>query len=125
MLDNGVAQKFSTHFVRAVGAPDVPDRIRLWGCGCRFFKNLVSTPMRALPGFLPGIFFASRWHRPRRSGLGDREGEFRGRVLYSGHGGRAHRGLSEDGGRDLHLGRRARASCDSRFAWLSRTHESR
>ena len=81
-------------FFGAVGAPDVPDHITLWGLRlpiCQGFDQYANVrPTRILPGISPPL---------RGRGPGDldwvivrenSEGE------YAGHGGRAHRGLPEE-----------------------------
>ena len=78
----------------AVGAPDVPDHVTLWGLRlpiCQGFDQYANVrPTRILPGIVPPL---------RDRGPGDldwvivrenSEGE------YAGHGGRAHRGLPEE-----------------------------
>ena len=81
-------------FFGAVGAPDVPDHITLWGLRlpiCQGFDQYANVrPTRILPGLSAPL---------RDKGPGDldwvivrenSEGE------YAGHGGRAHRGLPEE-----------------------------
>ena len=81
-------------FFGAVGAPDVPDHITLWGLRlpiCQGFDQYANVrPTRILPGISSPL---------RDRGPGDldwvivrenSEGE------YAGHGGRAHRGLPEE-----------------------------
>ena len=81
-------------FFGAVGAPDVPDHITLWGLRlpiCQGFDQYANfRPTRILPGISAPL---------RDKGPGDldwvivrenSEGE------YAGHGGRAHRGLPEE-----------------------------
>ena len=81
-------------FFGAVGAPDVPDHITLWGLRlpiCQGFDQYANVrPTRILPGISAPL---------RDKGPGDldwvivrenSEGE------YAGHGGRAHRGLPEE-----------------------------
>jgi tartrate dehydrogenase/decarboxylase/D-malate dehydrogenase len=78
----------------AVGAPDIPDHITLWGLRlpiCQGFDQYANVrPTRILPGVTSPL---------RHAGPGDldwviirenSEGE------YAGHGGRAHRGLPEE-----------------------------
>ena len=81
-------------FFGAVGAPDVPDHITLWGLRlpiCQGFDQYANVrPTRILPGISTPL---------KDKGPGDldwvivrenSEGE------YAGHGGRAHRGLPEE-----------------------------
>ena len=81
-------------FFGAVGAPDVPDHITLWGLRlpiCQGFDQYANVrPTRILPGISAPL-------RDKRPGDLDwvivrenSEGE------YAGHGGRAHRGLPEE-----------------------------
>ena len=96
MPDDGL-EKLRPHdaiFFGAVGAPDVPDYITLWGLRlpiCQGFDQYANVrPTRILPGISAPL---------RDRGPGDldwvivrenSEGE------YAGHGGRAHRGLPEE-----------------------------
>ena len=96
MPDDGL-EKLGAHdaiFFGAVGAPDVPDHITLWGLRlqiCQGFDQYANVrPKRILPGTSAPL---------RDRGPGDldwvivrenSEGE------YAGHGGRAHRGLPEE-----------------------------
>ena len=96
MPDDGL-EKLRPHdaiFFGAVGAPDVPDHITLWGLRlpiCQGFDQYANVrPTRILPGISAPL---------RDRGPGDldwvivrenSEGE------YAGHGGRAHRGLPEE-----------------------------
>jgi tartrate dehydrogenase/decarboxylase / D-malate dehydrogenase len=85
---------FDAIYFGAVGAPDVPDHITLWGLRlpiCQGFDQYANVrPTRILPGVTSPL---------RDVGHGDldwlivrenSEGE------YAGHGGRAHRGLPEE-----------------------------
>src|SRR6266568_1529072 len=87
-------KKFDAIYFGAVGAPDVPDHITLWGLRlpiCQGFDQYANVrPTRILPGVTSPL---------RDVGPGDldwvivrenSEGE------YAGHGGRAHRGLPEE-----------------------------
>ena len=96
MPENGL-DRLKAHdaiFFGAVGAPDVPDHITLWGLRlpiCQGFDQYANVrPTRILPGISAPL---------RDKGPGDldwvivrenSEGE------YAGHGGRAHRGLPEE-----------------------------
>lgn len=44
-------KQFDAIYFGAVGAPDVPDHITLWGCACRFVRASISTPTCGLPKF--------------------------------------------------------------------------
>ena len=87
-------RRFDAIYFGAVGAPDVPDHVTLWGLRlpiCQGFDQYANVrPTRILPGVATPL---------RDVGVGDldwvivrenSEGE------YSGHGGRAHRGLPEE-----------------------------
>jgi tartrate dehydrogenase/decarboxylase/D-malate dehydrogenase len=96
MPDDGL-ESLKSHdaiFFGAVGAPDVPDHITLWGLRlpiCQGFDQYANVrPTRILPGISAPL---------KDKGTGDldwvivrenSEGE------YAGHGGRAHRGLPEE-----------------------------
>src|SRR5881398_113722 len=85
-------KKFDAIYFGAVGAPDVPDHITLWGLRlpiCQGFDQYANVrPARVLPGVTS----------PLRNGEGidwviireNSEGE------YAGNGGRVHRGLPEE-----------------------------
>jgi tartrate dehydrogenase/decarboxylase/D-malate dehydrogenase len=96
MPSDGLARlkAFDAIYFGAVGAPDVPDHVTLWGLRlpiCQGFDQYANVrPTRILPGIDSPL---------RRVGPGDldwvivrenSEGE------YAGHGGRAHRGLPEE-----------------------------
>ncbi|MCD6042993.1 MAG: tartrate dehydrogenase, partial [Burkholderiales bacterium] len=82
-------RKFDAIFFGAVGAPDVPDHVSLWGLRlpiCQGFDQYANVrPARVLPGIktvIPDI----DWVIVREN----TEGE------YSGSGGRVHQGLPEE-----------------------------
>ena len=92
-------KSFDAIFFGAVGAPDVPDHITLWGLRlpiCQGFDQYANVrPTRILPGITAPL---------RNKGPGDldwvivrenSEGE------YSGNGGRAHRGMPEEVGTEV------------------------
>src|ERR1700688_2963326 len=96
MPADGLAKlkKFDAIYFGAVGAPDVPDHITLWGLRlpiCQGFDQYANVrPTRILPGVTSPL---------RNVGIGDldwvivrenSEGE------YAGQGGRTHRGLPEE-----------------------------
>ncbi|MFK4259488.1 tartrate dehydrogenase [Agrobacterium tumefaciens] len=108
-------KKFDAIFFGAVGAPDVPDHITLWGLrlpicqGFDQYANVRST--KILPGITPPL---------RNCGPGDldwvivrenSEGE------YSGHGGRAHRGLPEEVGTEVAIFTRVGVTRIMRYAF--------
>ena len=96
MPDDGL-ESLKSHdaiFFGAVGAPDVPDHITLWGLRlpiCQGFDQYANVrPTRILPGISgplkdkdPGDL---DWVIVRENSEGE----------YAGHGGRAHRGLPEE-----------------------------
>ncbi len=85
---------FDAIFFGAVGAPDVPDHITLWGLRlpiCQGFDQYANVrPTKILPGIrspLAGVGPGDLdWVIVRENSEGE----------YSGHGGRAHKGLPEE-----------------------------
>ncbi|MGI0526803.1 tartrate dehydrogenase [Rhizobium giardinii] len=123
MPSDGLEQlkKFDAIYFGAVGAPDVPDHVTLWGLRlpiCQGFDQYANVrPTRILPGITSPL---------RNCGLGDldwvivrenSEGE------YSGHGGRAHRGLPEEVGTEVAIFTRIGVTRIMRYAF--RLAESR
>ena len=99
-------KKFDAIYFGAVGAPDVPDHITLWG-----LRLPICQPLRPIRQRPPDPHPA-RHHQPaaRRVGPGDldwvivrenSEGE------YAGCGGRVHRGLPEEVGTEVAIFTRA------------------
>ncbi|MEL7163897.1 MAG: tartrate dehydrogenase [Pseudomonadota bacterium] len=96
MPDDGLDQlkPFDAIFFGAVGAPDVPDHVTLWGLRlpiCQGFDQYANVrPTRILPGVrapLAGVGPGDLdWVIVRENSEGE----------YAGHGGRAHRGLPEE-----------------------------
>ena len=96
MPEDGPAQlkPFDAIFFGAVGAPDVPDHITLWGLRlpiCQGFDQYANVrPTRILPGVPSPLANVGPgdldWVIVRENSEGE----------YSGHGGRAHRGLPEE-----------------------------
>ena len=96
MPEDGTDQlkPFDAIFFGAVGAPDVPDHVTLWGLRlpiCQGFDQYANVrPTRILPGIkspLEGIGPGDLdWVIVRENSEGE----------YSGNGGRAHRGLPEE-----------------------------
>ncbi len=104
----------------AVGAPDVPDHITLWGLRleiCQGFDQYANVrPSRVLPGITSPLRDCAPgdldWVIVREN----TEGE------YSGHGGRAHRGHAEEVGTEVSIFTRAGVTRIMRFAFdLART----
>ena len=117
MPDDGLAQlqPFDAIFFGAVGAPDVPDHITLWGLRlpiCQGFDQYANVrPTRILPGIIAPL---------RDKGPGDldwvivrenSEGE------YSGNGGRTHRGMPEEVGTEVAIFTRAGVARIMRYAF--------
>src|SRR5689334_19334206 len=83
---------FDAIFFGAVGAPDVPDHISLWGLRlpiCQGFDQYANVrPSRVLPGVTSRLKDGDKidWVIIRENSEGE----------YSGSGGRVHRGLPEE-----------------------------
>ena len=118
MPDDGLDQlrAYDAIYFGAVGAPDVPDHITLWGLRlaiCQGFDQYANVrPTRILPGVAGPL---------RRKGPGDldwvivrenSEGE------YSGHGGRVHRGLPEEVATEVAVFTRVGVTRIIRYAFL-------
>ncbi|MBV1704192.1 MAG: tartrate dehydrogenase [Hyphomicrobiales bacterium] len=108
-------RKFDAIYFGAVGAPDVPDHVTLWGLRlpiCQGFDQYANVrPTRILPGVRSPL---------RDVGPGDldwvivrenSEGE------YSGCGGRAHRGLPEEVGTEVAIFTRVGVTRIMRYAF--------
>jgi tartrate dehydrogenase/decarboxylase/D-malate dehydrogenase len=108
-------KSFDAIYFGAVGAPDVPDHITLWGLRlpiCQGFDQYANVrPTKILPGITSPL---------RNCGPGDldwvivrenSEGE------YSGHGGRAHRGLPEEVGTEVAIFTRVGVTRIMRYAF--------
>jgi tartrate dehydrogenase/decarboxylase/D-malate dehydrogenase len=106
---------FDAIYFGAVGAPNVPDHITLWGLRlpiCQGFDQYANVrPTRILPGIASPL---------RTVGPGDldwvivrenSEGE------YSGHGGRAHKGLPEEVGTEVAIFTRVGVTRIMRYAF--------
>lgn len=106
---------FDAIYFGAVGAPDVPDHITLWGLRlpiCQGFDQYANVrPTKILPGITSPL---------RNVGPGDldwviirenSEGE------YSGNGGRAHRGLPEEVGTEVAIFTRVGVTRIMRYAF--------
>ena len=117
MPEDGLKQlrKFDAIYFGAVGAPDVPDHITLWGLRlpiCQGFDQYANVrPTKILQGITPPL---------RNCGPGDldwvivrenSEGE------YSGNGGRAHRGLPEEVGTEVAIFTRVGVTRIMRYAF--------
>ena len=108
-------KKFDAIYFGAVGAPDVPDHITLWGLRlpiCQGFDQYANVrPTKILPGVTSPL---------RNVGVGDldwvivrenSEGE------YAGCGGRAHRGMPEEVGTEVAIFTRVGVTRIMRYAF--------
>ncbi len=106
---------FDAIFFGAVGAPDVPDHITLWGLRlpiCQGFDQYANVrPTKILPGItspLAGVGPGDLdWVIVRENSEGE----------YSGHGGRAHRGLPEEVGTEVAIFTRVGVTRIMRYAF--------
>ncbi|KRA50722.1 tartrate dehydrogenase [Devosia sp. Root635] len=123
MPDDGIEtlKPFDAIFFGAVGAPDVPDHITLWGLRlpiCQGFDQYANVrPTRILPGIKSPLANVGTgdldWVIIRENSEGE----------YSGHGGRAHRGLPEEVGTEVAIFTRVGVTRIMRYAF--RTAQSR
>jgi len=117
MPEDGQQQlrEFDAIFFGAVGAPDVPDHITLWGLRlpiCQGFDQYANVrPTKILPGIsspLAGVGPGDLdWVIVRENSEGE----------YSGHGGRAHKGMPEEVGTETAIFTRAGVTRIMRFAF--------
>ena len=117
MPEDGTDQlkAFDAIFFGAVGAPDVPDHISLWGLRlpiCQGFDQYANVrPTRILPGIkapLAGVGPGDLdWVIVRENSEGE----------YAGMGGRAHRGLPEEVGTEVAVFTRVGVTRIMRFAF--------
>ncbi len=97
---------FDAIFFGAVGAPNVPDHVSLWGLRlpiCQGFDQYANVrPARVLPGITSPLRDGGEidWIIVRENSEGE----------YSGSGGRTHRGLPEEVGMDVAVFTRAGSS---------------
>ena len=106
---------FDAIFFGAVGAPDVPDHITLWGLRlpiCQGFDQYANVrPTKILPGIsspLAGVGPGDLdWVIVRENSEGE----------YSGHGGRAHKGLPEEVGTEVAIFTRVGVTRIMRYAF--------
>lgn len=106
---------FDAIFFGAVGAPDVPDHITLWGLRlpiCQGFDQYANVrPTRILPGIRSPLADVSPgdldWVIVRENSEGE----------YSGHGGRAHKGLPEEVGTEVAIFTRVGVTRIMRYAF--------
>lgn len=117
MPEDGPAQlkAFDAIFFGAVGAPDVPDHITLWGLRlpiCQGFDQYANVrPTRILPGIQSPLANVGPgdldWVIVRENSEGE----------YSGHGGRAHKGLPEEVGTEVAIFTRVGVTRIMRYAF--------
>jgi tartrate dehydrogenase/decarboxylase/D-malate dehydrogenase len=108
-------RRFDAIYFGAVGAPDVPDHVTLWGLRlaiCQPFDQYANVrPARLLPGIqspLRGVGPADLdWVIVRENSEGE----------YAGHGGRSHRGLPEEVATEVSVFTRAGVTRIMRFAF--------
>ena len=106
---------FDAIYFGAVGAPDVPDHLTLWGLRlaiCQPFDQYANVrPTRILPGIespLRGVTAADLdWVIVRENSEGE----------YAGQGGRSHRGLPEEVATEVSIFTRAGVTRIMRFAF--------
>src|SRR4051795_2092336 len=118
MMPEGGADRlrgFDAILFGAVGAPDIPDHITLWGLRLAICQPLDQyanvRPTRILPGITSPLRHVSGpeldWVIVRENSEGE----------YSGVGGRAHRGLPEEVATDVSIFTRAGVTRIMRFAF--------
>jgi tartrate dehydrogenase/decarboxylase/D-malate dehydrogenase len=108
-------RSYDAIFFGAVGAPDVPDHITLWGLRlaiCQPFDQYANIrPTRILPGIESPLRNVTAkdldWVIVRENSEGE----------YAGQGGRSHRGLPEEVATDVAIFTRAGVSRIMRFAF--------
>jgi tartrate dehydrogenase/decarboxylase/D-malate dehydrogenase len=117
MPENGrdLLMPFDAIYFGAVGAPDVPDHITLWGLRlaiCQPFDQYANVrPTRILPGIKSPLGDVRRedldWVIVRENSEGE----------YAGQGGRSHRGLPEEVATEVSIFTRAGVTRIMRFAF--------
>ena len=106
---------FDAIYFGAVGAPDVPDHITLWGLRlpiCQGFDQYANVrPTKIIPGVtspLRGVEVGDLdWVIVRENSEGE----------YSGHGGRAHKGMPEEVGTEVSIFTRVGVTRIMRYAF--------
>lgn len=106
---------FDAIYFGAVGAPDVPDHITLWGLRlpiCQGFDQYANVrPTKIIPGVtspLRGVEVGDLdWVIVRENSEGE----------YSGHGGRAHKGMPEEVGTEVAIFTRVGVTRIMRYAF--------
>jgi tartrate dehydrogenase/decarboxylase/D-malate dehydrogenase len=117
MPEDGIdrLKAFDAIYFGAVGAPDVPDHITLWGLRlriCQTFDQYANVrPTRILRGVATPLGNCGPgdldWVIVRENSEGE----------YSGHGGRAHRGLPEEVGTEVSIFTRVGVTRIMRYAF--------
>jgi tartrate dehydrogenase/decarboxylase/D-malate dehydrogenase len=117
MPEDGLEQlkPFDAIYFGAVGAPDVPDHITLWGLRlpiCQGFDQYANVrPTKIIPGVtspLRGVEVGDLdWVIVRENSEGE----------YSGHGGRAHKGMPEEVGTEVAIFTRVGVTRIMRYAF--------
>ncbi len=117
MPEDGLEQLklFDAIYFGAVGAPDVPDHITLWGLRlpiCQGFDQYANVrPTKIIPGVtspLRGVEVGDLdWVIVRENSEGE----------YSGHGGRAHKGMPEEVGTEVSIFTRVGVTRIMRYAF--------
>lgn len=108
-------KKFDAIYFGAVGAPDVPDHITLWGLRlpiCQGFDQYANVrPTRIFPGIQSSLRNAKPgdldWVIVRENSEGE----------YSGNGGRTHKGLPEEVGTEVSIFTRTGVTRIMRYAF--------
>jgi len=108
-------KRFDSIFFGAVGAPDVPDHITLWGLRlpiCQGFDQYANVrPTKIIPGVTSPLHDVGvgdlDWVIVRENSEGE----------YSGNGGRAHRGLPEEVGTEVAIFTRVGVTRIMRYAF--------
>jgi tartrate dehydrogenase/decarboxylase / D-malate dehydrogenase len=108
-------KKFDAIFFGAVGAPDVPDHVTLWGLRlpiCQGFDQYANVrPTRILPGIASPLRDVGPddldWVIVRENSEGE----------YAGNGGRTHRGLPEEVGTEVAIFTRTGVTRIMRYAF--------
>ena len=118
-------KRFDAIYFGAVGDPHVPDHITLWGLRlriCQSFDQYANVrPTRVLPGIVSPLRHVASdadldWVIVRENSEGE----------YSGHGGRAHRGLPEEVATETSIFTRVGVERIMRFAFeLARSRPRR
>jgi tartrate dehydrogenase/decarboxylase / D-malate dehydrogenase len=111
----GLIRRHDAIYFGAVGAPDVPDHVTLWGLRlaiCQGFDQYANVrPTRVLPGITSPLRHVSGpeldWVIVRENSEGE----------YAGVGGRVHRGLPEEVATDVAMFTRAGVARIMRFAF--------